>query len=465
MARPHSDTLVIFGVTGDLAHKMIFPALYAMVKRGALKVPVIGVAFPKWSMARLHKRVTDSIERSGGIDNKRALQQLLSLLKYVSGDYKDPGTFTAIKEVLGKARRPAHYLAIPPALFEIVIEGLGAAKLAEHARVIVEKPFGRDLASARELNQVAHSVFPEDSIFRIDHFLGKEAIMNILYFRFANSFLEPIWNRNYVASVQITLSESFGVGKRGGFYETAGCLRDVIQNHLFQVVALLAMEPPAGRDFGAVHSEKAKVFRAMRPLTPDDVVRGQYAGYRDEPDVAKRSDVETFCALRLFIDSWRWEGVPWYLRSGKCLPDTATEVLVELKPAPQRLFADSEPQTGRSNYLRFQLSPNPAIALAARVKLAGKDFTGEQRELYLSEERSGDETPYERLLGDAMAGDGALFTREDAVEAAWMVVDPILKTHHRVRSYKRGSWGPREAGTIIAADGGWHNPSSADSSG
>jgi glucose-6-phosphate 1-dehydrogenase len=465
MARPHSDTLVIFGVTGDLAHKMIFPALYAMVKRGALKVPVIGVAFPKWSMARLHKRVTDSIERSGGIDNKRALQQLLSLLKYVSGDYKDPGTFTAIKEVLGKARRPAHYLAIPPALFETVIEGLGAAKLAEHARVIVEKPFGRDLASARELNQVAHSVFPEDSIFRIDHFLGKEAIMNILYFRFANSFLEPIWNRNYVASVQITLSESFGVGKRGGFYETAGCLRDVIQNHLFQVVALLAMEPPAGRDFGAVHSEKAKVFRAMRPLTPDDVVRGQYAGYRDEPDVAKRSDVETFCALRLFIDSWRWEGVPWYLRSGKCLPDTATEVLVELKPAPQRLFADSEPQTGRSNYLRFQLSPNPAIALAARVKLAGKDFTGEQRELYLSEERSGDETPYERLLGDAMAGDGALFTREDAVEAAWMVVDPILKTHHRVRSYKRGSWGPREAGTIIAADGGWHNPSSADSSG
>jgi glucose-6-phosphate 1-dehydrogenase len=395
-------------------------------------------------MARLHKRVTDSIERSGGIDNKRALQQLLSLLKYVSGDYKDPGTFTAIKEVLGKARRPAHYLAIPPALFETVIEGLGAAKLAEHARVIVEKPFGRDLASARELNQVAHSVFPEDSIFRIDHFLGKEAIMNILYFRFANSFLEPIWNRNYVASVQITLSESFGVGKRGGFYETAGCLRDVIQNHLFQVVALLAMEPPAGRDFGAVHSEKAKVFRAMRPLTPDDVVRGQYAGYRDEPDVAKRSDVETFC---------------------KCLPDTATEVLVELKPAPQRLFADSEPQTGRSNYLRFRLSPNPAIALAARVKLAGKDFTGEQRELYLSEERSGDETPYERLLGDAMAGDGALFTREDAVEAAWMVVDPILKTHHRVRSYKRGSWGPREAGTIIAADGGWHNPSSADSSG
>jgi glucose-6-phosphate 1-dehydrogenase len=442
---------------------MIFPALYAMVKRGTLKVPVIGVAFPKWSMVRLHKRVTDSIERSGGIDNKRALEHLLSLLKYVSGDYKDPGTFTAIKEVLGKARRPAHYLAIPPSLFETVIQGLGAANLARNARVIVEKPFGRDLASAQELNQVAHSVFPEDSIFRIDHFLGKEAIMNILYFRFANSFLEPIWNRNYVASVQITLSESFGVGKRGSFYETAGCLRDVIQNHLFQVVALLAMEPPAGRDFGAVHNEKAKVFKAMRPLTPDDVVRGQYAGYRNEQDVAKRSDVETFCALRLFIDSWRWEGVPWYLRSGKYLPDTATEVLVELKPPPQRLFADAESVTGRANYFRFRLSPEPAIALAARVKLAGKDFVGEQKELYLSEERSGDETPYERLLGDAMAGDGALFTREDAVEAAWAVVDPVLKTHHRVRPYKRGSWGPKEADTIITAGGGWHNPVSTAS--
>jgi glucose-6-phosphate 1-dehydrogenase len=464
MAKPHSDALVIFGVTGDLAHKMIFPALYAMVKKGALKVPVIGVAFPKWSMARLHKRVTDSIERSGGIDNKRALQHLLSLLKYVSGDYKAPGTFTAIKEVLGKARRPAHYLAIPPSLFETVIKGLGAAKLTEHARVIVEKPFGRDLASARELNQAAHAEFPEDAIFRIDHFLGKEAIMNILYFRFANSFLEPIWNRNYIASVQITLSESFGVGNRGAFYETAGCLRDVIQNHLFQVVALLAMEPPAGREFGAVHSEKAKIFQAMRPLTPDDVVRGQYAGYRDEKDVSKRSDVETFCALRLFIDSWRWEGVPWYLRSGKYLPTTATEILVELKRPPQTLFDDAAKANSRSNYLRFRLSPNSAIALAARVKLAGQNFIGEQQELYLSEERSGDETPYERLLGDAMAGDGALFTREDAVEAAWAVVDPVLKNHHRVRAYRRGSWGPKQADAIIEADGGWHNPSSADAS-
>ncbi|MFZ1205331.1 MAG: hypothetical protein WAN97_13530, partial [Candidatus Acidiferrales bacterium] len=314
MTLSRSDALVFFGVTGDLAHKMIFPALYAMAKRGTLKVPVIGVAFPKWSLDRLRKRVTDSIKRSGGIDDKAALRHLLSLFTYVNGDYKDPATFAAIKKELGRARRPAHYLAIPPSLFGTVIEGLGAAKLAEHARVIIEKPFGRDLASARELNRVARSVFPEDSIFRIDHFLGKEAIMNILYFRFANSFLEPIWNRNYVASVQITLSEKFGVKGRGAFYETAGCLRDVIENHLFQIIALLAMEPPADRDFGTVHNEKTKVFQAMRPLAPDDVVRGQYAGYRKEPHVARNSDVETFCALRLFIDSWRWQGVQWYVR-------------------------------------------------------------------------------------------------------------------------------------------------------
>ncbi len=458
MATARSDALVLFGVTGDLAHKMIFPALYAMTKRGTLKVPVIGVAFPKWSLARLRKRVTDSIRRSGGIDNQRALHDLLSRLRYVSGDYNDGGTFTAIKEALGGARRPAHYLAIPPSLFETVIKGIGAANLAEHARVIVEKPFGRDLASARKLNHVAQTVFPEDAIFRIDHFLGKEAIMNILYFRFANSFLEPVWNRNYIASVQITLSEDFGVNGRGAFYETAGCLRDVIQNHLFQVVALLAMEPPASRGFGAVHGEKAKVFHAMRPLTPDDVVRGQYAGYRKEPDVAKRSDVETFCALRLFIDSWRWSGVPWYLRSGKYLAETATEVLVELKSPPQRLFADSAPETGRSNYLRFRLSPGEAVALAARVKLAGKEFVGEQRELYLFEEETGEEAPYERLLTDAMAGDGALFTREDAVEAAWAVVAPVLKTHRPARLYQRRSWGPKEADALIAADGGWHNP-------
>ncbi len=458
MPPSHSDALVLFGVTGDLAHKMTFPALYAMTKRGNLNVPLIGVAFPKWSIERLHRRITDSIKRSGEIVNQKVLRQLLSRITYVSGDYQDPETFVAIKKALGKAKRPAYYLAIPPSLFETVIKGLGDAKLSDNARVIVEKPFGRDLVSARELNRVARSVFPEDSIFRIDHFLGKEAIMNILYFRFANSFLEPIWNRNYIASVQITLSEKFGVGARGGFYETAGCLRDVVQNHLFQIAALLAMEPPAGRDYGAVQTEKAKIFKAMRPVTPEDVVRGQYAGYRDEPDVAKRSDVETFCALRLFIDSWRWEGVPWYLRSGKYLPENATEVLVELKAPPQKLFADAIPVNGRSNYVRFRLSPCSAVALAARVKLAGKEFVGDQHELYLLEEQPGAEAPYERLLSDAMIGDGALFTREDAVEAAWAVVDPILKKHPPCRPYKRGTWGPKEADTLIAANGSWHNP-------
>ena len=453
-----ADALVIFGVTGDLAHKMIFPALYAMVKRGLLDVPVIGVASSKWTLAQLRKQVRDSIRQTGKIDDRPALDRLLAQLQYVSGDYKDPATFGSLKQKLGSAKRPAHYLAIPPALFATVIKNLGASGLSKQARVIVEKPFGRDLESARALNRIALAVFEEDSIFRIDHYLGKEAIMNILYFRFANSFLEPIWNRDNVASVQITLSEDFGVKGRGAFYESAGCLRDVVQNHLFQIVALLAMEPPAYQGFGAVHSEKAKVFQAMRPLVADDVVRGQYTGYRKEPGVAKKSDVETFCALRLFIDSWRWAGVPWYLRSGKFLATTAAEVLVELKAPPQRLFDDSHPVNGRTNYLRFRLSPDSAIALAARVKCDGKAFVGEQRELYLQDEHHGAETPYERLLSDAMAGDGALFTREDAVEAAWAVVDPVLETHHAVLPYKPGSWGPKQADMLIAADGRWHNP-------
>ena len=453
-----SDALVLFGATGDLTHKMIFPALYAMVKRGVLTVPIVGVASSPWSVAQLRARATDSVKRSGAVMNKRALSRLLSLLQYVPGDYANAETFGALKIALGKAQRPAYYLAIPPELFATVINGLGSAGLADGSRIVVEKPFGRDLASARRLNSVAKAVFPENSIFRIDHFLGKEAIMNILYFRFANSFLEPVWNRNYVASIQITLAEKFGVNGRGAFYETAGCLRDVIQNHLFQVVALLAMEPTIYRGHGSVHTEKAKVFEAMRPLEPSDMVRGQYSGYRKEPHVARNSDVETFCAVRLFIDSWRWEGVPWYLRSGKCLHDTATEVLVELKPPPARPFADSDSPAGPVNHVRFQLSPNAAIALGARVKRPGAEFVGDQRELYMREDLLGSEAPYERLLGDAMMGDQTLFTREDAVEAAWAAVDPVLKNHPRAFRYKCGSWGPRQADALIAPDGRWHNP-------
>jgi len=456
---PPADALVIFGITGDLVYKMIFPALYAMAKHGVLAVPVIGVAGSPWSVAEVRKRARDSIEAGGGINDHDALERLLSALCYVSGDYADPATFKALKRALGRAQRPAYYLAIPPRLFAAVIEGLGAAGLGgQGRRIIVEKPFGRDLASACELNRIALSVFREDDIFRIDHFLGKEAIMNILYFRFANSFLEPIWNRNYVASVQISLCEDFGVRGRGAFYESTGCLRDVIQNHLFQIVALLAMEPPAYQGYGAVHNEKAKVFRAIRPLRPDDVVRGQYSGYRKEPGVASDSDVETFCALKLFIDSWRWQGVPWYLRSGKCLAATAAEVLVELQPPPQRLFDDATAPLGRSNYLRFQLSPSSVVALAARVKRAGKEFIGDQRELYLIDHQLEQDKPYERLLSDALVGNGSLFTREDAVKAAWAVVDPVLKNHHRAYRYRPGSWGPKQADALIAPDSRWHNP-------
>ncbi len=455
--KPSANALVVFGASGDLAYKKIFPALYAMSHRGALKVPVIGVASSKWNTEQFRARARESVEKTCSVVDTRTLNRLLSALQYVSGDYKDAATFDALRLALHDVQRPAFYLAIPPALFPTVIRGLKAVGIAEGGRVIVEKPFGRDLASARELNRVALDAFPEDAIFRIDHFLGKEAIMNLLYFRFANSFLEPIWNRNYIASVQITLAEQFGVEGRGAFYESAGCLRDVMQNHLFQIVALLAMEPPASRHFESVNRQKTDVFAAMRPLGVGDILRGQYLGYRDEPGVAHDSDVDTFCALRVQIDSWRWGGVPWYLRAGKCIPVTACEVVVRLKAPPQNLFDDAA-RGEEANTLRFHLSPRSTIALTARVKRAGKEFVGDQREFTLLEEEAGEQSPYERLLSDAIEGDSALFAHEDAIEAAWAVVEPVLVEHPPVQLYAVGSWGPPAANQFIDPEYGWRNP-------
>jgi len=453
-----ADALVLFGMTGDLAHKKIFPALYGMAQRGALHTPVVGVASSRLTKSQLRSRIRKSIKEAGKPEDPTAMRTLFDRVSYVSGDYNDPDVFSRLKQALGKAHRPVHYLAIPPALFATVITGLAAAGLASGGRVILEKPFGRDLASAHHLNRIACSVFPEEAIYRIDHFLGKEAIMNILYFRFANAFLEPIWNRNYVDSVQITLSESFGVESRGAFYESAGCLRDVIQNHLFQVVGLLAMEPPAYRAYEAVQTEKTKVFRAMRQLEAEDLVRGQYKGYRKEAHVNPRSDVETYCALRLFIDSWRWEGVPWFLRSGKFMAANAAEVLVQLKPPPQKLFEDSAPADSRPNYIRLRLSPRAEVALAARVKRPGKQYIGDQRELLLLNEAADADSPYERLLGDALAGDRSLFASQAAVEAAWSVLDKVLADHHKAISYAKGSWGPEQADALLDRHGPWHNP-------
>jgi glucose-6-phosphate 1-dehydrogenase len=454
MSAPRADALVFFGATGDLAYKKIFPALQAMIRRGHLDVPVIGVAKSGWKLEQLRARARESLERHGGGVDPVAFPKLIERLRYVDGDYREAATYTALGTELGGATRPVHYLAIPPMMFATVVEGLGRSGAARDARVVIEKPFGRDLASAQTLNATLHSVFEESRVFRIDHYLGKEPVQNLLMFRFANTFLEPIWNRNYIASVQITMAESFGVQGRGHFYEEAGAIRDVVQNHMLQVVGFLAMEAPSLTYHESIRDEQVEVFHAIRPLSPDDLVRGQFRGYRKEEGVAPDSKVETFAAVRLHIDSWRWEGVPFFIRAGKSLPTTSTEVLVRLKRPPLRKVGPTE-----TNYLRFRLSPDVIIALGAQVKHPGEQMVSEATELKVVHKPDGDEMDaYERLLGDAMDGDATLFAREDGVETAWSIVEPILGDVTPVHEYEPGTWGPSEADRLAADIGGWHSP-------
>jgi glucose-6-phosphate 1-dehydrogenase len=455
-----SDALVFFGATGDLAYRQIFPALLAMVQQEDLAIPIIGVAFSGWSLEQLRRRAHDSVAAAAAIAHidldESSFAKLAALLQYVDGDYAEPATFTRLKSALGDAKAPLHYLAIPPALFGIVAQGLKNAGCADNARVVVEKPFGRDLASARELNRLLHEVFPEDSIFRIDHYLGKEAVQNLLYFRFANTVLEPVWNRNYIDSIQITMAEDFGVADRGAFYDNVGAIRDVVQNHLLQVTALLAMDAPVNREPEAMRAEKLRLFQSMRQVDPKGVARGQFGGYRDVKGVAPNSNVETFVAMSLYIDNWRWAGVPFYIRAGKMLPITTTEVIVDMQPPAFELF--DKIGLANSNYFRFRLSPEVVIAEGTRVKQAGEGMRGEPVELVARHRQQSEKPPYQRLLGDAIRGDSSLFSSDEGVEAAWRVVDRLLNDETPVSPYAPGSWGPPEAARIVASVEGWHEP-------